>query len=349
MKSSLRAVGLFLTVALVAITASSAAAQNRERFGISAKAGGVNSVVGRVMVTRDGQAPQLLTNRDDLNSGDIVTTGSLSHVEILLNPGSYFRVGEQSEFQFQDNSLDNLRLKLLKGSAIVEATGVNDMNLNIGVVTSQASFTIIRSGVYRIDVQPNFAELAVRKGRASFGANRADIVKGGNQVTFTNGVIARAKLAKDKDDFDVWSKQRAELLARANQKLSNRVLSGYLSSFNDRDSLFWGRARWGLWTFSPRAGCYTFLPFYYGWSSPYGHYYGSYYWGGCCNGRSSTGTPIIVNNQTPGSGSTPGGSYPGGGTPPGGVPSTGPGPAPQSFPRGREPETGERIIRKNDP
>ena len=344
MKSSLRAVGL---IAFLAVTASLAVAQNRERFGISAKAGGVNAVVGRVMVTRTGQAPQLLTNKDDLASGDVVTTGTQSHIEVLLNPGSYFRVGENSEFQFQDSSLDNLRLKLLKGSAIVEATGVGDMNLDIDVVTSEADFTIIRSGVYRINVEPNFAELLVRKGRASFGANRTDIVKGGNKVTFSQGVMARAKLVKDKDDFEIWSKQRAELLARANQKLSNRVLSGYLSTFSGWDSPFWGPRRWGFWTFSPRAGCYTFLPFFYGWSSPYGHYYGSYYWGG--GGRGWSGSPIIVNNQTPGSGSTPGGTSPGG-TSPGGIPSPGPGPAPvQSFPRGREPETGERIIRKNDP
>jgi hypothetical protein len=346
MKSSL-AVGL---IVFFAVTASVAVAQNRERFGISAKAGGVNAVVGRVMVTRTGQAPQLLTNKDDLVSGDIVTTGAQSNIEVLLNPGSYFRLGENSEFQFQDSSLDNLRLKLLKGSAIVEATGVDDMNLDIHVVTSEADFTIIRSGVYRLNVQPNFAELLVRKGRASFGANRTDIVKGGNKVTFSHGAMARAKLVKDKDDFEIWSKQRAELLARANQKLSNRVLSGYLSTFSSWDSPLWGPRRWGFWTFSPRAGCYTFLPFFYGWSSPYGHYYGSYYWGGggCCNGRGGGGLPIIVNNQTPGSGSS-GGTSPGG-TSPGGTPSPGPAPAPvQTFPRGREPETGERIIRKNDP
>lgn len=345
MKSSSPAVGL---IVLIAVAASVAVAQNRERFGISAKAGGVNAVVGRVMVIRSGQAPQLLTNKDDLVSGDIVTTGAQSNIEVLLNPGSYFRVGENSEFQFQDSSLDNLRLKLLKGSGIVEATGVDDMNLDIDVVTSEAKFTIIRSGVYRINVQPNSAELLVRKGRASFGPNRTDIVKGGNKVTVSRGVMARAKLVKDKDDFEIWSKQRAELLARANQKLSNRVLSGYLSTFSGWDSPFWGPRRWGFWTFSPRAGCYTFLPFFYGWSSPYGHYYGSYYWGG--GGRGWNGSPIIVNNQTPpGSGSTPGGTSPGG-TSPGGTPSPGPAPPPaQSFPRGRDPETRERIIRKNDP
>ena len=212
MKYSSRTIGSFLAIALIALVATTTAAQNRERFGISAKAGGVNAVLGRVMIARKGQDPQLLSNKDDLSSGDIVTTGSLSHIEVLLNPGSYLRVGEHSEFQLKDNSLDSLQIRMLKGSAIVEATGVNDMDLQIQVVTSEATFTIIRSGVYRINVQPKFAELAVRKGRASFGPDRADILKGGNKVLTTRN--RAAKVDKTKDAFEVWSKARADYCAR---------------------------------------------------------------------------------------------------------------------------------------
>lgn len=304
-----------MSVALLCATLPAMiAAQTRERFGISAKAGGVNAVVGRVMVARKGQQPQLLTSTDNLTAGETVTTGYSSNAEILLNPGSYFRLGENSEFQFEDISLDNLRLRLVNGSAIIEATGVADMDLGIKVTTVHGEFRIIRSGVYRIDVQPRFAELAVRKGRASFGPNKTDIIKGGKVVTLSNGVAVVAKLDKAKDSFDDWSKQRAELLAKANARLLNRTFNGYLASFRGWDSWFWKPNTFGLWTYSQRAGCYTFLPFYYGWSSPYGHYYGSYYWrGGCCNNWG----PTIV--QTP--------SGPGG-TTTGGTPTVGGGPAP---------------------
>jgi hypothetical protein len=351
MKYSSRTIGSLFTIALIALVATSTAAQNREKFGISARAGGVNAVVGRVMVTRNGQAPQLLTNKDDLVSGDSVTTGSLSHIEVLLNPGSYLRVGEHSEFQFTDNALDSPKIRLLKGSAIVEATGVSDMDLQIQVVTSPATFSIIRSVVYRINVQPESAELIVKKGRASFGPERTDIVKGGNKVTFTNGTIARAKVDKNKDEFELWSKARAELLARANQRLSNRTFNAYLSVFNDWDSFAWGSGRrWGLWTFSPREACYTFLPFFYGWTSPYGHYYDRYFWRGAY-GPTWNGQPIIVNNQ-PNPGNFPGGSPTGGtpaGGPTGGGPSPGPAPAPSMPPPRRDPDSGDRILRKQDP
>ena len=345
---------VIISVALLcAMLPSLAAAQNRERFGISAKAGGVNTVVGTVRVTRKEQQPQVLTKTDNLAADETVTTGSASNAEILLNPGSYLRLGENSEFQFEDISLDNLRVRVMKGSAIIEATGVADMDLGIKVTTEHGEFTILRSGVYRVDVRPGFAEMAVRKGRASFGPNRTDVVKGGKLVTLTNGVATVAKLNKGKDEFDAWSKQRAEFLAQANARLMNRSFNGYLSSFSGWDSWFWGPRRFGLWTYSPRAGCYTFLPFYYGWSSPYGHYYGSYYWRGfgCCNnpGNTIVGTPN-------GSGNNPTGGNPTGGTPTTGggptrvwtPPSSGPGPSP-SIPR--EPDAGgiRMVNKRQDP
>ena len=112
-------------------------------------------------------------------------------------------------------------------------------------------------------------------------------------------ITAVAKLDKDKDAFDAWSKQRAELLAQANARLMNRSFNGYLSSFSGWDSWFWGPRRVGLWTYSPRAGCYTFLPFYFGWSSPYGHGYGSYYWRGPAGAAMVLETPSFERPTVP--------------------------------------------------
>ena len=48
--SSLKVVTVIIAILSLSIFAQ---AQNRERFGISAKAGGVNAVSGQVMVTRE--------------------------------------------------------------------------------------------------------------------------------------------------------------------------------------------------------------------------------------------------------------------------------------------------------
>jgi ferric-dicitrate binding protein FerR (iron transport regulator) len=190
---------LLLPAILVAgVLVSIGNAQNREHFSISAKAGGVNAVSGQVMVKRTGQAPQLLTSQDDLNSGDVVNTGSGSQAEILLNPGTYLRLAEETEFELVDNSLDSLLVKLNKGSAIIEATGPGQVELRIPIVTQQQKMTIVRAGIYRINVRPGITELFVWKGRMALNGDRADIIKSGKKITFGSAVQSIAKLEKTK-------------------------------------------------------------------------------------------------------------------------------------------------------
>jgi len=338
----------FVTLFAILMVVLNVPAQNRERFGISAKAGGVNAVTGKVLVKRAGEAEQQLTSQDDLNSGDIVNTTPGSQAEVLLNPGTYLRLSERSEFVLVDNSLDNLLVKLNKGSAIIEATGPDELELNIPIVTDQQRMTIVRSGIYRINVSAGTTELLVRKGRVKLGDDPKNIVKSGKKVSFSSAPTLIAKLTKlDQDEFDGWSRARGQTLARANEKLSARALDSYLSP--DSWFLFSARfSRWGLWTWSPFTSCYTFLPFYYGWSSPYGRYYGMYAGFDPYYPRGYNG-PTIVSNPPSNPGGTNGSSSGGFGTQPGagvvGSPS-------QSSPRAgsqagpRDPDSGSRSINR---
>lgn len=357
MKFFISTLKTFVALAALVALATFAQGQNRERFGISAKAGGVNAVTGKVSVKSTGQPSRLLSSQDDLASGDIVTTSLDSQVEVLLNPGTYLRLAEKSEFTMVDNSLDNLLVRVNKGSAIIEATGPDQLELNVPIVTEQQRMTIVRAGVYRINVTPGTTELFVRKGRVSLGGNKSDLVKGGKKVTFNSTGQTVAKLTSaDKDEFDDWSKTRGQTLARANQKLSARTVSGYLSSGNlsFADARF---SRWGFWTWSPFASCYTFLPFYYGWGSPYGNYYGNYAgFGGGYYGNRGYNSGVITGNSTPG-GTGSGSGYPGGGSSSGGSGGSSGGsgggrgisspPSPPSTPSQagpRDPDSGGRMI-----
>lgn len=254
---------------------------------ISARAGGVNHVAGGVGVKSQGAAAwTTLTTEQNLDSGDVVRTGADGRVEVLLNPGSYLRIGENAEFELADASLDNLRVKLLKGSAVVEATGYGDVPLLIAVDTPHTQVSIIRSGIYRINVLPGASDVAVYKGRALVGASQATFVKGGQTARVSgdrrsSGGVGVAKLdKKSRDALDMWSKERAGELASANRKLSARTLNPMLASLSFNNLWAGGStsARYfqlGFWIFNARTGCYTFLPFYDNWSSPYGGYYGS--------------------------------------------------------------------------
>src|SRR5215831_19164590 len=81
---------------------------------VSASAGDVNFTEGDVKVKTATTDWGALASGDTLKNGDSVKTGTGGRAEILLNPGSYLRLSGDTEFQFDDTSLDNLRLRVPK-------------------------------------------------------------------------------------------------------------------------------------------------------------------------------------------------------------------------------------------
>lgn len=275
-----RGVVLLMLAALFGVT--EARAQNRERYVVSAKAGGVNLVTGDVTVKTRGSADwRALNSNEDLVAGDTVRSGSYGRAEVLLNPGSYLRIAENTEFELSDPSLDSMRIKIVKGSALIEVTGGDETKILMDIETPQSRMMIDRRGLYRINVTPtNTTELLVRKGRAIVTADSglATIVKDGKIAAVTGGQVTVAKFDKQNQDaFDLWSKDRGQALVAANSRLSQRDIARNYSRYGN------GLGRWGysgygyryggLWVFDPFIGYHTFFPFYSGWYSPYGHHY----------------------------------------------------------------------------
>lgn len=326
MRKSFYLPSLYLfSAALILCCSLDTVGQNREKFVISARAGGINAITGEASVSSRRHASdwQQLMITDDLNSGDRVRTANDGRVEILLNPGSYLRLGGNSEVELLDNSLANLEVRLLRGTAIVEATGADGLELNIGISTPHTRLAIVRQGLYRLNVVPEDAtELIVRKGRVILSDSHTK-VKGGNKVVFSATNVSVAKLTKEekknKDGVETWSKDRAETLAKANRKITDRMLNTAFASYRDPFNTFNSRA-FGLWFFNDRLGCYTFLPYFYGWGSPYGSSYSTavYFapWGPTRNyGWYPQGNGATGGNNGNGGQSAPsaGGGYSGGG------------------------------------
>jgi len=272
------------TLAALMVLPLSGFAQNREKFVISARAGGVNAVTGRASMRPHGNAEwQQLTIKEDLEAGDVVKTGLDGRVEMLLNPGSYMRVGENSEFELADNSLDNLEVRLIRGTAIVEVTGADDEELFIGITTPHTRMSIIRRGLYRVNVVPgDTTELIVRKGRVLLEGSHTK-VKGGNKVVFNASTFSVAKLTdaeKNRDAMELWSKDRAQTLAKANNRIPGRQILALAANLNTDWSINGYGRRGGFWWYNADWNCYTMVPFNFGWSSPYGGSYSNSFYGG---------------------------------------------------------------------
>jgi len=276
-----RLVGSFSLIGLLIVAAGIAAGQDKtvrsiagDKWLITAEAGGVNHVEGDVNILRLAGKSGRLMKGDSVDVGDRVSTGTSGRAEILLNPGSYLRIAGDSEFEFKTTALEDLRLKVNKGNAIFEVFATNDFR--VAVEAPKAKIDLVESGVYRIDVQADgTSRLEVWKGKAEVDGTK---VKSGRFATSGEGTVAAAKFDRDdKDEFELWSRDRAKDLAKSNSDLRDRDMrTALMSSFlgggwNAYDSF-------GLWVYSRRQGRYCFLPFGWGWSSPYGFGFGADIW-----------------------------------------------------------------------
>ena len=241
-----------------------------DRYVISAKAGGVSFVEGTVSVSRKVGRSGLLLKGDELQIGDRVSTARDGKAEILLNPGSFLRLGGDSQFEFITTSLDDLQLKLYQGSAILEVFAAEEFT--VAIASPQSNYVLVQTGVYRIDAGVGASSLRVWKGAARVDGSEK-LVKSGRTAALAGAI---GKFDRDeRDAFDTWSKERGKDAAKSSQRLKRDGMRTELMRS------FLGR-RWnmydsfGLWVFDPFARGYCFLPFGYGWSSPYGYGYGTY-------------------------------------------------------------------------
>jgi FecR protein len=108
------------------------------QYIVSAKAAWVNYVDVQVSVQMHEQVAVDMP----------IETGPRSHAELLLSPGSFLRVGEQSSVVFDSIELTNIAVRVLKGAAIIEVAEA-DKHTTIHVATGNLRTVIVSPGLYR--------------------------------------------------------------------------------------------------------------------------------------------------------------------------------------------------------
>ena len=275
-------------------------------FIVSTKAGLVNYVQGASTVKPATTIP----------AGKVFGTGPGGAVEVLLNPGSYLRLGENTQVILDKVELYDIAIHVLQGSAIVESNGF-DKDTPLKVTTGDLHMEIIKDGIYL------FADGKVVIVEGKIRDSKNGLIYGkGYQISDDQGYRAQ-KVKTFTTALELWSQQRDAQIAKANvnvaKSLSRPGVPG--SSFQD------------VWLWWPAFGSFIYMPGR-GYRSPYGYSY-SYvnppvYGGG--GGRSAGnfggGGNNGINTPPPSAGNSGGGGGGGGFSGGGGNSSIGAGPGP---------------------
>ncbi len=277
-KSIRTIIGLFIVAVVASISVSAQrGTTTASDYVISAKAGGVNYIEGSVARLPLGGSGQRIGQGESVEVGDRISTAADGRAEVLLNPGSFLRVGGNTAFEFRSTDLENVIVLLDRGSAMVELLATRDFKATF--VTPKGRIVLVDSGIYRINVADNGdAELLVWDGLAEIGKNRLQVKKNrGVTIGATISPIEKFDRDDEKDALAIWSKDRGKLIARSTAKLKDKALRDTLvNAFNGGR---WGmRDAFGLWVYNRRLGYSCFLPFGSGWYSPYGYMFGNSIW-----------------------------------------------------------------------
>jgi ferric-dicitrate binding protein FerR (iron transport regulator) len=188
----------------------------------------INAAEGEVFARINDREWRRATTRIELRSGDALKTGPISRAELLLYPGSYLRLSENTEVVFTDTSVTNLKLRIVKGTAIIEVA-VNDrwgyiesVYTLITVTTSKSEYAILPGGIYRFSIEADGrGEVSVRKGRVVV---EGILVREGKKAVISGGPPGIQAYDRDENDrFDQWSRERAKLLLQANKLMKEET------------------------------------------------------------------------------------------------------------------------------
>ncbi|MGH9671995.1 MAG: hypothetical protein ACRD44_02350 [Bryobacteraceae bacterium] len=228
---------------------------------ISAKAGMIHYVEGKVYLNDELTNPKF-GQFPDMKNGSVLRT-ERGRAEVLLGPGIFLRLAEDSSFRMVSNALTESRVELLTGSMLVECAELTP-DATTQILYRNAVAKLKKNGLYRMNADP--AEILVHDGRA-------EVTRAGETLELTRGrfveldeqtLTARRFDAKLTDSLYRWSARRSGYAATANISAAKMVRDNYYSM--SRSSWFWNPFL-GMMTFIPYHGS-IFSPFGYGFYSP---------------------------------------------------------------------------------
>ncbi|MEO8100138.1 MAG: hypothetical protein ABI811_20730 [Acidobacteriota bacterium] len=235
---------------------------------VSARAGLIHYMEGEVRVNNvlvEQTGDQFLS----MKQGDTLST-SEGRAEILLNAGTYLRIGDGSSFRLDSADLGDTRLAVLSGTMIVEVADL-PKDTAVTLALNGSNIALRKRGLYEFSAGAA-GNIRVYDGELALNASNALPIKvsKGREIAFNALSAGPGKFdIEDTTELYNWSARRARYVAQANQAAALALYNGG-SRPTTSSSLIPMGGYGGVWLWNSFYGMYTYLPTRgYGYS-PYG-------------------------------------------------------------------------------
>jgi hypothetical protein len=226
---------------------------------ISARPGAINYIEGRAALNGQ-ELPARASGPTFLNENDTLSTFT-GKAEILLTPGVFLRIGDNSDIRMISPSLIKTQVELGRGEATVEVAQLVKGN-DIQILTHEAFIKLEKPGLYRI-AATGIPTAAVIDGKATvFNGNRTLELGKGRQTVIAENMKAEKFDVKAQDDLFAWSNVRSQYNAEASYSTAQAFAAGYPYG----PGWLWS-AGFNSWAWFPGTG-YAYSPFGWGFFGP---------------------------------------------------------------------------------
>jgi hypothetical protein len=203
--------GCYSVAILIVASAATCAAQTVT----PARSGTLHYFEGKVSI--DGTSLTAKASKfPEIKEQGVLRTGK-GRAEILLTPGVFLRVGEDSAIRMVDTRLTSTRVDIRSGRAVIES---DDPQMSVKAFPVTLLFRdyeihMVKYGLIEITSDP--AQLKVFRGEAiaSNGSKRA-VVREGRLLPFALAFRAEKFDPKVGDDLCLWARDRSQNLSAAN-------------------------------------------------------------------------------------------------------------------------------------
>jgi hypothetical protein len=151
--------------------------------------------------------------------GEPIQTAEDGYVEVLLTPGSFLRIGENSAVVLDGVELESVSLRVVQGPAVIEVIDI-DKNYPIRVTTGNLTMSVVGAGIYRF----SDGVATVLDGKLETPDSKLSYKKGW-QVFFQDNYRARKTGKIQVASLDVYSQTRSQTIAGANAALASRLMA----------------------------------------------------------------------------------------------------------------------------
>jgi hypothetical protein len=255
------------TLALALIGATFAWGQN----AISARSGMIHYAEGRVLV--DGQLVEPKATEFPEVKIDQVLATEEGRAEVLLTPGVFLRLSEDSSFRMISNRLSDTSFEVVSGDVLIEVMELLKDN-SITVQFKDLTARVSKRGLYRLDADKG--TVRVFDGQIILTSGELNlVVRKGKEVAVGDSLQATNFNPKDTDPFYRWAARRSEYIATANVSAAQQA--GSMGLVANGPTSWAYNPNYGMFTYLPGTG-YGYSPFGWAFYSPLtvGNYYNSF-------------------------------------------------------------------------